>query len=533
MGRAKFFILFFIFILFYGALGVNLYELQIEKGDYYIGKVNAMRERIAELELRRGQIFVTDRSGTKIPLALNKDYPVIFASPNEIEDDAGTARLMADLFNLDQKDLLSAFGNKKSYFKSLVDKATDAQVSKIAELALPGIHVETKQYRYYPFERLGSQLLGFVGVNKNYDEPVGLYGMEKFANEELREGNDMYLTIDRNIQAQSEQILEDLMKEFEAVGGTIIVQNPKTGEILAIANKPDFNPNEYGKSSISSFLNAGVQLVYEPGSVMKPITMAAGIDSESFTPDTSYTDKGTVTLNGKTIHNAQDKVYGKVTMTEVIENSINTGAVYAESLMGHDIFYNYLEKFGFSGTSGIDLPDEVSGNITNLASKNARAVDFATASFGQGVALTPISLVNAFSAIANGGLLMKPYISKDEDPYIVRRVIEKDTANQVAKMIESTVTKAKIAAIPNYRIAGKTGTAFIPDFKKGGYSEEMIHTFVGFAPVSNPQFTVLIKLDKPKVGELAGLTVVRAFKRLSQFLINYYNIPPDKFPETQ
>ena len=531
--KPRFLILLFLFAGMYGLLGTKLYRLQITKSEYYANEANAKRERAELLELRRGQIFATDRAGGTIPLALNKDYPIIFVSPSEVKNEDGLLNIVPDGLGISADMLRLALKDKKSSYKLLVEKASDSQISFVSENKLEGVHIDTKQYRAYPFEYLASQLIGFVGYTDARSDPVGLYGIEKLHDDFLTEGGSVKLTIDRNIQAHAEEVLSGLIEKFGAVGGSIVVEEPETGRIIALASNPDFDPNDYGSYPLKNFLNPAIQLVYEPGSVMKPITMAAGINSGAFTPETSYVDSGSITLNGKTIRNANDKVYGRITMTEVIENSVNTGAVFAEKQIGHAAFVGYLEKFGFGEKTGIDAPDEISSSLKNLKRKSAREVDFATASFGQGVAVTPVQLANAFSVIANGGLLMKPYVNQDSKPYVVRRVISEETAKSVTKMMESAVVKAGIASISEYRVAGKTGTAYIPDFKKGGYSEEMEHTFVGFAPASEPVFVVLIKIDKPQVGELAGLTVVPAFKNMAQFILNYYNVPPDKLSDNQ
>jgi cell division protein FtsI/penicillin-binding protein 2 len=214
-------------------------------------------------------------------------------------------------------------------------------------------------------------------------------------------------------------------------------------------------------------------------------------------------------------------------MTEVIEGSLNTGAAYAAQLIGKDIFYNYLIKFGFNQTTGIELPGEVTSDIKKLKS-SSKDVDFATASFGQGLAVSPIAMINAFSAIANGGELMRPYISANKDPQIVRRVISEEASKEVIKMMVSAVDKAYVARIPGYYVAGKTGTAQIADLQRGGYlANDYNHTYIGFAPAYDPKFVILIKLNKPAGAPLAGTTVVPAFKELADFLLNYYNVSPD------
>jgi len=515
------------FSLLFGVLGWNLYHLQVQQGPYYVERAQARTEAQAALELRRGEIFFTDRSGTDIPAALNRDYPVIYASPNEIHDPEGVTERLAPILHLDPKGLTAALGNAKSMFKLLVDKASPEVVDAVAKENIGGVYVGDKQHRFYPFERLGAQLIGFVGMNADIATPAGLYGIEKLRNEELAAGDDVHLTIDRNLQAEAEQKLAELIPQYRATGGTIIVEEPKTGKILALASKPDFDPNVYADSPINSFLNPAVQYLYEPGSVMKPFTMAAAIGSGALTPTSTFTDVGHITLNGKTISNFNNNAYGTITMTNVIENSVNMGAVYAESKAGNQRFYEYLTRFGFGEPTGVDLPDELAGNLKNLERKDARQIDFATASFGQGVAVTPIQLINAFAAIANGGLLMRPYVDAHAAPYVVRRVMDEATARAVAGMMESSVVFNKLAAIPSFRVAGKTGTALIPNFATGGYTDELIHTYVGFAPVSDPRLVILAKMDRPQVGELAGLTVVPAFRDLMEFALNYYSIPPD------
>ncbi|MDI6734154.1 MAG: penicillin-binding protein 2 [Patescibacteria group bacterium] len=516
------------FTLLFSALGLKLYKLQIEKSAEYIERAHAQQEILKELEFRRGQFFFTDKNNANISVAFNKDYPVIYASPEDIEDVEFFAEKVSSALGLDRVKLAEDIKKSVSKrFKPIVEKATDEQVNRIRDLKIKGIYDNVKQYRFYPSYELGAHVLGFVGVNEYYSEPTGLYGAEKYFSEDLVSGKDIKLTIDRVIQARAEQVIDELVKKFEAVGGTVIVQDPKTGKILAMVSKPSFDPNNYNNFPLGSFQNPAVQYVYEPGSVFKPLTMAAGIDTGAFTTSTTFIDTGSVTLNGKTIKNWDNKAHGKVTMTNVIERSINTGAVFAEQKIGNSKFLEYLKKFGFGEKTNIDLPDEVYGSLKNIERKEVRAIDFATASYGQGTSVTPVQLITAFSSLANGGLLMRPFINSELKPYVVRRVIEEKTASQVVGMMEFAVEKAGVATIPGFRIVGKTGTAFVPDFVKGGYSEEFIHSYVGFAPVTDPKFVILIKLDKPK-AELAGMTVVPAFKDLAQYILNYLNAAPDK-----
>jgi stage V sporulation protein D (sporulation-specific penicillin-binding protein) len=536
--RIKSLICFFTFL--YLVLIFHIYNLQIEKRAYFLTKAQNQERASGTFKAPRGNIYFVDRNNNLIPAALNKEYPMVYAVPKEIyNENKYDYSQLSQIVNIPVEELKKKLSKPNDLYELLIRKATPEQINQIKNLNLKGIYISDQLLRFYPFGDLASHLLGFV--NSDSETEKGVYGLELSFNKELsgqpgeikegkiiepKHGKDLILTIDRNIQSQAEEILKKLINQYQAVGGSVIVQEPQTGKILAMGSFPNFDPNNYSKFEVSTFLNPAVQSIYEPGSVLKLITMAAGIDSGKITPETTYVDTGSITLNGKTIKNWDLKAHGLQTMTGVIEQSINTGAVFAQRKTGPDIFYNYLIKFGFSELTNIALPGEVRGNINSL--KNGREIDFATASFGQGVAVTPIELISAISAIANGGNLMKPIILADEKPQVVRRVISEETAKAVTKMMISAVEKNKVAVIPNYLVAGKTGTAFVPRFGGKGYTDDVINTYVGFAPAFNPKFVILIKLNKPKGSPLAGQTVVPAFRELAQFILNYYNIAPDK-----
>ncbi len=515
-----------IIFLSYTTLIFNVYNLQITKGGYYSARAHSQSRSRDLLAASRGKIYFTDKNGNRIPAAINREFPVIFAVPKEIADAAEAAEALGPVLNLGTNHLKDLFSKPDDLYERLVEKASEEQVAAIKSLGIKGIYIDSENFRFYPFGSLASQLLGFVGPDDQGDVPEGRYGLEFFYEDALKKGKDVHLTVDVNIQSQADKLLDGLVGEHRAAGGTVIVEDPKTGKILAMANQPGFDPNDYGKFPLKSFLNPAVQSVYEPGSIFKVLTMSAGIDSEKITPQTTFYDTGSLTLNGKTIKNWDLKAHGTVSMTQVIEKSINTGAAFAEKKTGHDNFYNYLLKFGFNQPTSAGLPGEITGTLRNLKS-TFREINFANASFGQGVSVTPLQLAAAISAIANNGALMKPYLSAEENPETIRGVISAESARQVIKMMVSAVNKAEIARISGYEVAGKTGTAQIPDFKHGGYSSEYIHSYGGFAPASDPRFVILIKLDKPQGASLAGLTVVPAFRELAQFILNYYNIPAD------
>ncbi|MBI4094851.1 MAG: penicillin-binding protein 2 [Candidatus Liptonbacteria bacterium] len=533
------------FAIAYAYLLFHLYDVQLASGEYYFAQAESRYFAPELLEATRGVISFIDRDGRELPVAINKDFPLIYAVPKAIEDPEEAAHALADAAGIPTDELVKKFSKRESQYESLVNKADTAVANAVDRLKIKGIYVVEKPKRFYPFGPLASHVLGYVGPKPEGIGARGFYGIEKYYEGRLAgtageidgtklkpplPGEDIALTIDPNIQTEAERVLRRLVQKYSAGGGGVIVEEPRSGKILAMAALQNFDPNEYSRADIKNFLNPMVQAIYEPGSIFKVITMAAGIDSGKITPDTTYTDRGTLTLNGRTIRNYDldsHGPYGKVTMHEVIEHSINTGAVFAQQATGRDVFTEYVKNFGFGEKTGIGLPGEVEGDLKRLNPKE-RDISFATASYGQGVAVTPIALVNAISAIANDGVRMRPYVNAELSSEIVQRVVSQRTAAQVTQMMLSAVDKAGVAKVSGYSLAGKTGTAFIPDFAKGGYTDRVINTYVGFGPTADPRFTILVRLDDPEGAPVAALTVVPAFRELSEFMLNYFDIPPDR-----
>ncbi|MBI5220887.1 MAG: penicillin-binding protein 2 [Candidatus Liptonbacteria bacterium] len=528
----------------YGAILFHLYDLQVARGGYYLARANTQYSATGVLDAERGSIFFTDAAGKQTPAALNKDFPTVYVVPKEIEDLPEAAHRLAPLFNLAAEDLIQKMTGRS--YRVLARKAAPELVQGVRDLDLKGAYVAYAPSRYYPMGPVASQVIGFVSQSDENDAETGRYGVEKLSEERLagapgqfvdgklvapRPGADVVLTIDPTVQLEAEKILSSLVREKRAKSGSVIVEDPRTGQIIAMANVPQFDPNNYAASPVAWFLNPTVQQIYEPGSVFKVFTMAAGIDSGRITPETEFVDTGSLTLNGRTIKNWDLKAHGRVTMTNVIEQSINTGAAFAERQTGDEIFKDYLGRFGFRDKTGVDLPGELKGDVQNLFRPHVSAITFATASYGQGVAVTPLHVINAFATLANGGKLMRPYLNAASEPQMVRRVLSPETASAVTEMMVSAVDKARIAKTKGYALAGKTGTAFVPDFQRGGYTDRVINTYVGFGPAADPRFVVLVKLVEPEGAPLAGLTVVPAFRDLAQFILNYYRIPPDRLDD--
>lgn len=531
-----------VFALLYGALGLRIYDLQLRQGESLSAQAASIHELAGILTPKRGSIYFTDKDDGRIPAGINKDYPSIYAIPKEVTDPKRTAGILANIVGKSEGELIKILSKENDPYEPLVKKATEEQAALLKKYDLAGVYVGDEPARFYPLGQITSHLIGFTSIiNDAYGIGAGRYGVESQYNDKLtgkpgktrgdrlikpKNGEDIYLTIDRNIQVQAERTINRLVTQYGAVGGQVIVMEPKTGKILAMLAKPDFDPNSYGASEVKTFLNPSVQSVYEPGSIFKVITMSAGIDSGKITPNTTFNDPGSLTLNGKTVRNWDLKAYGTVTMTNVIEKSINTGAAFAVRAMGHDTFHDFIVKIGLKEPTEIDLPGEIVGSLDPLE-EDVRDINYATAGYGQGVSVTPIRLITAVAAIANGGVLMRPYTNAESQPKVVRRVMSEETSRQVIGMMVSAVDKAQIARIPNYNVAGKTGTAFVPNFSTGGYTDQVINTYIGFAPAYDPQFIILIRMDKPAGAPLAGLTVVPAFRELAEFVINYYGIPPD------
>jgi len=533
-------------VLAYSFLGFRLYELQLKNGDRYLVQAASQSSILAAESSLRGVIYFTDRNGVRVPAATNKDFPLIYAVPKAVKDAAEAANQLGLILNLSPDAILKKLGDKSSDYASILKKASTAAAEKTEELKLQGVYTGSAPGRFYPFGALASQVLGFVGPNESDNGESGKYGLEKFYDKSLAPvatgesgranvGGDLTLTIDPTIQTEAERVLKDMMSSFKAKGGMVIVEDPETGKILAMGSTPSFDPNSYASSPVAMFQNPVTEQVYEPGSVFKVITMSAGLDAGKITPQTTYYDTGVLNVSGKKIQNWDLKAHGLMTMTNVIEESLNTGAAFAERQIGGDIFKSYLLKFGFGEKTGVDLPGEIKGDLRRLT-KNAPAIAYATASFGQGVAVTPLQLINAISAIANGGNLMRPYLNAALEPKVLRQVISASAAKDISAMMVSAVEKAGVAKIDGYTIAGKTGTAQVPDFVHGGYlpkDQSVINTYVGFGPVGNPKFVILVRLNEPEGASLAGMNVVPTFRELAQFIINYLNIPPDKITGKQ
>jgi len=560
-----------VFVILFGAvLCSRLFFLQVRDFQYFSALARGQQHSFEVLTPPRGNVYMTSKTGETFPLAINKRFGLVYVVPKEIKDDEDFSQVVSQILGKDPVELAKKIEDKDNYYKVLASKVEQEKVSELKKMNLKGVKFNEEILRYYPNKNFASQTIGFLGHESQ--KRVGQYGLEEYFNKILagkegyrqgqrdakgrwifsqkeekevsQKGADLYLTIDYNIQYQAEKVLAKHCEKWQAERGLILVSDIETGKIMASANWPNFEPNFYEKEkNLSIFQNDATERIFEPGSIFKVITMAAALDSGKVTSEMTYTDVGKLNIDGWTIENYDGKAHGVQTMTQVLEKSLNTGAVFAQQQVGKEKFKEYVEKFDFGKITGIELPGELSGNINNLNSN--RDINYATVSFGQGIAVTPIQFLKAVSAIANQGIMLRPYLVEKKvfaggeeeitQPQIKREVISPEAAAYLSAMLVSVVESghAKMAQIPGYFIAGKTGTAQIPNLDIRGYSDWTIHSFVGFFPAFAPQFIIFVKLDKPIGVRFAEGSAVPAFRELAQYIINYYEIPPDYEEETE
>ncbi len=562
--------------LFWGLILGKLFELQVLHYKIYAALASGQHDIYQKLFPQRGKIFVQDfltaKSGATgpaaglYPIVTNKGYNLVYAIPYEIENASTTTDQLVKILELEEDSNIFARLNKKDdVYAPVKHKVNDEKVAKIKELKLKGIYFTQETFRYYPEEDFAGQVLGFVGFSG--DQLTGRYGLEEYFNEELtgqagnllsekdpagrlitigkhlleeaHNGSDLILTVDHTVQFVACQKLKKAVERHGADSGSLIIMEPNTGAIIGMCNFPTYNPNEYEKvEDINIFNNNAIYDAYEPGSIFKPITVAAALDANKITPESTYNDEGPLKIDRYTIRNSDDKYHGVQNMIDVLDKSLNTGAIYVVQQVGGEVFTKYVNDFGFGSLTGIELSGERAGDVSSLKKKSE--IYYATASYGQGITATPLQMVTAFSAIANGGKLVKPYIVEEivktdgqsvkTQPQVVRQVISSRTSSLLKGMLVSVVNgvHGKRAGVPGYRVAGKTGTAQIARKDSVGYeSNATIGSFVGFAPVDNPRFVMIVRIVRPRDVQFAESTAAPIFGDIAKFLLNYYQVPPD------
>ena len=563
--RLVFLALFFLIIL--TAVVGRVFSLAIVEHRTFVLAARRQHQSVALLLPLRGAIYAVDKFGAPHPLAIQKKFFTLTAVPKDVKDPDQASRALSAVLAVPSSELLSKLSKRPDPYEVLARKLDETAADRIRALGIAGLSLAEETRRIYPQGSLAASVVGFVNYDDGGGTERGEYGIEKQFESRLDgqrgffegekdaagywvalgrrilnppvNGESVVLTIDPNIQFRLEEELQALGQKWQAESAAAVVLEPSTGRVLAMASRPTFDPNRYSREKdFSVFRMPIVDSQFELGSVFKPITMATGINEGAVTATTTYRDPGVRRFGSLTIANFDGKAHGTQTMTQVLEQSLNTGAIFVAERLGQDRFLNGIERFGFGAKSDIEFPGEVAGDISHLAKE--RDVDYATASFGQGLAVTPLQIASAMAAIANHGILMKPRLVEKivdasgselvRQPEEVRRVISPATAETVTKMLVSVVRNGydNRAGVKGYFVAGKTGTAQIPLTSGRGYSDEVIHTFVGYAPAFNPKFLLLLQINKPAGNRFAANTLSPSFAKLAEFILNYYQVPPDE-----
>ena len=560
-------VLSWIFILGAGFLILRLYFVQIVNGDKYErDALGQYREASPDTE-NRSDIFFKKKDGGLVAAAVMQTGWRIAIQPKNLTGANEMYEKLNAVLPVDKERFFASAGKENDPYEEIAFRVSDSEAAAVRKLKIPGVILVQDRWRMYPAATLAAHAIGFVGYQGN--KKVGVYGLERYyedllsrastglyvnpfaeiftsiesllAKDPRTEEGDIITSIEPSVEQNLESVLEDIQKAYEPKLAGGIIMNPRTGEIIAMAARPDFNPNTYSTvADHSVFGNPLVEALYEMGSIMKPLTLAAAIDAGAITAGTTYNDEGFIMKSGKKISNFDGKARGVVSMQEVLNQSLNTGASFAEERMGHDAFAKYMYSYGLGEETGIDLPNEVAGNIRAI--ERGVDVDYASASFGQGIAVTPIGMIRALGALANSGLLPEPHIAAAVryESGIVRnvttptqkRVLKPETVETMATMLTEVYDKALLDGElkqEHYSIAAKTGTAQIGIPGGGGYYEDrFLHAFFGFFPSHDPKFIVFLYAVEPKKEIYASHTLAKPFLEIAKFLINYYNISPDR-----
>ncbi|MEK9168165.1 MAG: penicillin-binding protein 2 [Patescibacteria group bacterium] len=558
------FIAFFVFALI---LGGRLFFVQIVHGGSYKELADDQYVTPVANIFDRGNIFFQGKNGELVSAATVQTGYIIAIDPTRIKDADGVFEKISAITSIDRDGFFAKIAKTNDPYEEIARRVPKDEAYAIGDIGIVGVSVHKERWRFYPALRTAAHMLGFIGYKG--DKQTGVYGLERYYNDILSRGEeglyvnffaelfsnitdsilktdnsragDLVLTIEPKVQSVLEEALGQVKMDWssESVGG--IIMDPMTGAIYAMASLPDFDPNDFQyEKNTAVFSNPIVERVYEMGSIIKPLTMAAALDVGAVTAKTTYNDKGYVVLNSARISNFDGKARGVVPMQEVLNQSLNTGMVFVMQKMGPDIFSTYMKSYGIGVETGIELPNETHGLIDNLDS--TRDIEHATAAFGQGIAMTPIETVRALSALGNGGYLPSPHLvdrveyvrgdSKKTYPDPGAGVLKKETSDEITRMLVTVVDKALLdgtVAMPHYSIAAKTGTAQIADLVNGGYYDDRyLHSFFGYFPAYNPRFIIFLYNVYPKDVKYASQTLTSPFIDMTKFLINYYEIPPDR-----
>lgn len=572
-------LLFFVLVIF------RLFVIQVKDHEHFSVLASEQHRDWVFIPATRGKIY----SGDGFPLVDNQLAYLLYAEPPKIEDVERFSRDLAPVLSSSEEEVEEAAGQIKSLVTQdlqwvlLAHRLSPEVKQKIEGLDIAGVGFEEEPKRFYPEGQLAANVLGFVGRDER-GQDTGYYGLEGYYDGDLsgqsgkivqekdasgepipvggyrkipaEDGRNLILTLNRSLQFIVERNLHRAVTDYGALGGVVIVMEPQTGAILAMASSPSYDPLDPFPDDVEQEEGATeknqdtrgvtetdsgpwkidpIAFTYEPGSVLKALTMSAAIDTNTVRPQTTMVDRGPITVSGYTVDNWDGKHHGEESMIEVLQHSNNIGAAWVAQRLGAEVLRDYFLRFGLGKPTGIDLEGEGTGIVKDLS--EWRPIDLVTASFGQGVSLTPLQLVRIFAAIANGGKLVRPFVvSEIHDgeriieirPEVVGQPISKKTSEVMVEMLTAAVEggESKYYNIKTHRVAGKTGTAQIP--VGGRYDSQKTNaTFVGFLP-TDPRFVMLVMLQEPSSSIYAAETAVPLWMNIARELIVYYGIEPDK-----
>ena len=548
---------FSVFILLTCGIIARLFYWQIISGYHLKAEATAQYKLELTLPAERGSIITSDG----YPIVMNKSASLVYAEPANIDNHKVFSELVSQVLQIDVASVAAMISDTSKMWSPILHKVDEEKIQELKLLNVKGLGFEKEPKRYYPEGSMAAQLLGFVGLDQNGND-VGYFGLEGYYNRELQgkagsitiekdvtgapilvgdstriepeNGSTMVLWLDRTMQNIVEKKLIEGIQKYGAKEGSVVVMDPTTGGILAMASYPSYHPGQYREFDREFYKNPIVASQYEPGSTFKALVMGIAIDKGLIKATTIFDEKEPVEVSDYTIRTWNNEYHGPITMTEVLEHSSNVGMVYVGKLLGIDAFVQFIKDVGFGMPTKIDLEDESSPEMRS--NRDWKEIDLATASFGQGIAVTPLQMIRATSAIANGGWLMEPHMVKqmqnakkriiDVKPKKIRQIFNAATAQVVTEMMTAAVDngEAKWAKPKGYRIAGKTGTAQIP--VAGHYdSKKTIASFVGFAPSDKPRFAMLVTLREPSSSQWGSETAAPLFFNIAKELFLYLGIP--------
>jgi cell division protein FtsI/penicillin-binding protein 2 len=553
-------------IILVGALVIiRLFFLQVIHSNFYKEKAERQYITPSGSSFDRGNIYFTSKDGTTVAAATVVNGFKIAITPNLIVNTDATYKAINAIVPISREAFFTKVAKKTDPYEEIENHIQADQAAALSALNLQGVALYREKWRFYPGADLAAKVIGFVSYKK--DLLSGNNGLEEYYNDVLsRDGNNFYVnffaeifanmkstvfkntattgdivtTIEPTVQSQLEQTIASIQQKWssDSVGG--IIMDPYTGSIIAMAAVPTFNLNEYGSAKDSTmYTNPFVQNRYEMGSIVKPLIMAGAIDNAIVTPTTTYNDHGFVTINGTTLNNFDKRGRGNnVSMQDVLNQSLNTGMIFVQQHMGKALFKDYLvNRYKLGDKTGVDLPGEVNGSVGSL--KDLNDINYAAASFGQGIATSPLNIVRGFAALANGGTLITPHIATKiiEASGITtdikypqgERVLKPETVATIANMLVHVVDDGYHRGLPHYSVAAKTGTAQIARPDGGGYySDRNLHSLIGFFPANKPRYVLYLFNVYPKGVQFANQTLGDPFFDMVQFMDNYYEIPPDR-----